>query len=927
MLLFTSFSGFAFEPPVIQDPTPLVVCDSLNNGFEAFDLTVKIPEVLGALNPTLFTVTFHETMVDGETGSNAILNPTSYYNNINQTQTIYIRVAENASGDFSVTTLVLILNSMPTPLQPLNLSIEQIPFTGTAIFDLTSNDGLLVNGVPDVFVTYYPTIFDAEINANVILNPATYPGSNGQQIGVRVTNTTTLCSVVKSFYLYITNPDIVYIPDPIFKNYLVNHNPTIDSNGNSEIEYTEAEAYSNLFLIGEMNISDLTGVEAFINLTQLHCYNNNLTSLDLGGLTNLNALYCYGNQLTSLNLDGDYNLTIIDCYENQLTSLDVSGLSNLYELFCNDNQLTSLQLAGTTSLGDLKCENNQLTNLDVSNSANLISLGCSGNPITSLGVSNLTSLQYLYCYDTLISTLDVTNNTSLITLVYNDNPNLISVYMKNGANEDINLSNNPNLRFICADESQIQSIQSQLYVLNMIYTVCNSYCSYTPGGNYNTITGTLTFDDDDNGCDVTDIRPSYVRVNMTDGLNSGSSFTGFIGNYAFYTQALSNTVVPVLENPTWFTFSPTTALVSFPNNNNNISENNFCITANGIHPDLEVVIAPIMPARPGFDAVYQIVYKNKGNQTLSGNILFAYDDTVLDFVSATLTPNTQTTGSLAWNFTNLTPFENRSFYITVNVNAPTDTPAVNIGDELSFTATVNPIAGDETQSDNAFQYDQTVVGSFDPNNIICMEGNVVSPSEIGNYLHYVINFENTGTADAENIIVKEVIDTEHFDISSLQLMSSSAPIIARITGNVAEFIFQNINLHSGGHGNILLKIRSNAALVAGDMVSKKANIFFDYNFPVETQPEDTVFQSLSNPDVAIDASVSVYPNPAKGLINIECNNTIKSVQLYDVQGRILQTNLGSENQVSLDISTQSNGIYFIKIISDNGMKVQKVVKE
>jgi hypothetical protein len=47
---------------------------------------------------------------------------------------------------------------------------------------------------------------------------------------------------------------------------------------------------------------------------------------------------------------------------------------------------------------------------------------------------------------------------------------------------------------------------------------------------------------------------------------------------------------------------------------------NFCITANGVHPDLEIVIAPIIPARPGFSAEYQIVYKNKGNQVMSQSI-------------------------------------------------------------------------------------------------------------------------------------------------------------------------------------------------------------------------------------------------------------------------------------------------------------------
>ena len=339
------------------------------------------------------------------------------------------------------------------------------------------------------------------------------------------------------------------------------------------------------------------------------------------------------------------------------------------------------------------------------------------------------------------------------------------------------------------------------------------------------------------------------------------------------------------------------------------------------------MIEPIVSARPGFDAQYKVVYKNKGNQTLSGNVTFGYNDNVLDFVSSSVAPDLQATGLLTYDYTNLLPFENRSFYITIHVNGPTDTQPVNIGDQLDFTSAVNPLTGDENPADNTFQYSQTVVGSFDPNEIECLEGNIVSPAEIGNYLHYVINFENTGTADAENIVVRDVIDTTQFDVDSLQLLNSSAPVTAKLTGNIAEFIFQNVNLHSGGHGNILIKIKSKNTLVQGDTVSKKANIYFDYNAPINTNLENTIFQTLSSTNFEHDNSISIYPNPTKGNVNINCNNTIKSVQLYDVQGRLLQTNLVNENQTVIDISNQSTGIYFLKITSEKGIGVQKIVRE
>jgi hypothetical protein len=382
-----------------------------------------------------------------------------------------------------------------------------------------------------------------------------------------------------------------------------------------------------------------------------------------------------------------------------------------------------------------------------------------------------------------------------------------------------------------------------------------------------------------------------------------------------------------MENPTYFNFSPTTATIPFANNNNNTTTQNFCLSANGVHPDVEIVIAPITPARPGFDATYKIVYKNKGNLTLSGNVSFTYDDTVLDFVSATIVPNSQSVGTMSWNYTNLLPFESRSIEIVFNVNAPTETPAVNIGDQLDFNATITPIASDEIPADNVFSLKQIVVGSYDPNDITCLEGDIVAPSEIGNYLHYNIRFENTGTAAAEFVVVKVEVNQTDFDMNSLQIMNSSDPVDARINQNIVEFIFQNIQLESGGHGNILLKIKSKNNLLVGDEVNKKANIYFDYNFPILTNDAETVFQSLNNPDFQNDASISVYPNPTNGIVTVNCNNSIKSIQLYDIQGRLLQTNLVNENETTIDVSTKAKGVYFLKILSDKGIGVQKIVRE
>jgi hypothetical protein len=159
------------------------------------------------------------------------------------------------------------------------------------------------------------------------------------------------------------------------------------------------------------------------------------------------------------------------------------------------------------------------------------------------------------------------------------------------------------------------------------------------------------------------------------------------------------------------------------------------------------------------------------------------------------------------------------------------------------------------------------------------------------------------------------------------VLNSSAAVTTKITNNKAEFIFQNINLDSGGHGNILIKIKSKNTLVQGNTVTKKANIYFDYNFPITTNDASTIFQTLSNPSIPIDSSIKMYPNPTHALVNIQSNNKITSVQLFDVQGRLLHAKLVDENNAVLDITTEVAGVYFIKVTTDKGIKVEKIVKE
>lgn len=266
----------------------------------------------------------------------------------------------------------------------------------------------------------------------------------------------------------------VTIPDANFKAYLVS-NPAINANSDTEIQVSEAAAFTGNIFGNNLGITDLTGIEAFTSLTGLYCRDNNLGSIDISSNTALTYIDCQSTNISSLNISSNTALTGFNCSYNNITSLDVSNNTALTAIQCSGNALTGLDVSNTILLSNFSCDNNDLTSIDVSNNTalsyfvchfnNLTSLdlstntalthlSCSGNNLTSLDVSNNTSLGNLYCAVNDIVNLDISANTSLLLLRCEDN-NLSTLNAANGNNANMNTfiaSSNPNLTCIQVDD-------------------------------------------------------------------------------------------------------------------------------------------------------------------------------------------------------------------------------------------------------------------------------------------------------------------------------------------------------------------------------------------------------------------------------------------------------------------------------------------
>ena len=200
-------------------------------------------------------------------------------------------------------------------------------------------------------------------------------------------------------------------PDENFRNWVLSQSYGADS------VLTPSEIASLTSIdVSNKGIKSLQGIEFFTALTELRCYNNQLTALDVSKNTELTNLYCYKNQLTELDMSGCTALTELNCYGNQLTELDVSKNTALTNLYCYKNQLTELDVSMNTALRVLSCLSNYLTALVVSKNTLLEYLYCYENQLTTLDVSGCTTLKELYCYDNLLMTLDLSGCTTLTRL-------------------------------------------------------------------------------------------------------------------------------------------------------------------------------------------------------------------------------------------------------------------------------------------------------------------------------------------------------------------------------------------------------------------------------------------------------------------------------------------------------------------------------
>jgi uncharacterized repeat protein (TIGR01451 family) len=437
-----------------------------------------------------------------------------------------------------------------------------------------------------------------------------------------------------------------------------------------------------------------------------------------------------------------------------------------------------------------------------------------------------------------------------------------------------------------------------------------SLCQSSHINRSNYVKGKIYYDIDGNG----NFGPSdYAMPNKPVILQPGNGtfYTNVSGIYYAFTDTGSYNIA--LTSPTNYAISssPLSYAVNLPNIGDSAVGLDFGLIPTDTIYDLSIV-ATASPTRPGFYSTHWLVYENRGTMPIpSGTVTYTLD-TNYTFNVATPNNNLVAGNTYTWNFTDLLPTEQRT--IAVSLYLP---PNIDLmGDTLISIGNIAPADAD----DNSFINEVVVTASYDPNDKTPYPTEKLDEAFIdsGEPLMYRIRFQNTGTDTAFNITVRDTLDLDKFNPSSIRLIGASHEYTFRIEqNNIAIWEFANILLpdsnvnEPGSHGFILLELDLLPGLTDGDVVENRAGIYFDFNPVVLTDYaiSRVDFSSGIN-ELVGNSQITIYPNPAQNQLIVyqEQWQMGSSIKLFDLSGKLMVTETLTAQRTELNTTSLPNGI-------------------
>jgi uncharacterized repeat protein (TIGR01451 family) len=341
-------------------------------------------------------------------------------------------------------------------------------------------------------------------------------------------------------------------------------------------------------------------------------------------------------------------------------------------------------------------------------------------------------------------------------------------------------------------------------------------------------------------------------------------------------------------------------------------------------PDLELTCVHA-EARPGFVHHVWLTIRNMSPYFAgSPNLTFSFDP-LLTFVSSSYPLYNLSPGQIQWPGQYFLPgFDTRTIHLQFQV--PAD-PGL-LGTVITSTGFVQQSPPEADVSNNTCTGSVTIIGSYDPNDKTAFTSTGASDAlyfiNEDEWIDYVIRFQNTGTASAINVSITDTLPPT-LDPGTLNVLGWSHPLTALEMGpgQVLTWRFDNINLPDSGsneaasHGFVSFRIRPKPPLVPGTVIENIANIYFEFNPPVITEPSVLVAEFSTGMQNAEHTMLQVYPNPAQERITVVLPEPMR-VALRDATGQVVLAAKLARGAQGLDLQRFAPGAYALTATSGSG---------
>lgn len=424
--------------------------------------------------------------------------------------------------------------------------------------------------------------------------------------------------------------------------------------------------------------------------------------------------------------------------------------------------------------------------------------------------TNIDNLDFLANLETVGSAIDIMNNTNLTDC---------------------------EIHYLC----QQIPISPEMFTINNNGPGCSSLEQVQASCGSSFISGEVYFDLDCDG--VFNNNDAYVPNPII--LNENNSPVGGSNSSGYYITILNDNTTTTITPQGFPGFSTTPQTFTTSNAVESFTNVNFPLCPQSEIHNLSISVTNEQ-FRPGFYTWYTVYIHNYGIQSEDAIVTLTLTDMPGVSVNSATENGAFNGDTITWNVADIPALGVK--WVSVYFHAEASTP---LGQQLTTTVDVaiNPSSiVDLDLSDNSLVTVNTVIGSYDPNDItVNIPAYDYAQLQVEETipLDYTIRFQNTGTAEAVNVRVVNPID-EKLDLSTFELIQTShAATLHFNENNELEWIFENIMLPDSNsneeesHGFIQYRIRTQPGLIPQDIIESTAAIYFDFNEPIITNTATT----------------------------------------------------------------------------------------